>query len=223
MLKFLLTFFVLTFYRSAFVQVPSTSDFFPIIDATNEKLVQKVRITTKDSVEFCQFVYQIIKENNKSYLVTDSYDNKANLTVSLKEKMTKRGLKYFFGEIYFYDLQDNFFDKYRVKALKKVTFPFKPISKMKNWKVNWKASYDRKVVVHSKIEYLGTEIIQYNGQATEVIYIKRTAKKIYKRRYKKEIEAYEITMTFAKNLGLIQYSQKGKDAYEAVIISNEIK
>lgn len=223
MLKFLLTFFVLTFCRSAFVQVASTRDFFPIIDATNEKLVQKVRITTKDSIEYCQFVYQIIQENNKNYLVTDSYDDKANLTGSLKEKMTKRGLKYFIGEVYFYDSQDNFLDKSRVKALKKITFPFKPISKMKNWKVNWKASYDRKVVVRSKIEYLGSAIIQYNGEATEVIYLKRMAKKIYKRRYKKEIETYEITMTFAKNSGLIQYFQIGKDAYEAVIISNEIK
>lgn len=79
------------------------------------------------------------------------------------------------------------------------------------------------MVVRSKIEYLGSAIIQYNGEATEVIYLKRMAKKIYKRRYKKEIETYEITMTFAKNSGLIQYSQIGKDAYEAVIISNEIK
>jgi len=92
---------------------------------------------------------------------------------------------------------------------------------MKNWKVSVKNSFDNKVVVKSKIEYLGLDTLSINGKELVVMNFKRTVDVKYKKDFVKEKDHYEYIWSFAEGQGMYRYVRKGDLSLEGVIIKSD--
>ena len=198
----------------------NSKDFFPYIDSTREELIQTIQITTEDTMEFVCHKYEYKSENNKQYLISSTYDADSLLTTVLKEEITKKGLKFVIGYKIEHDTLGNSYSL-PVNGNKKITFPFKSLNKMKNWKVSVRNSFDNKVVVKSKIEYLGLDTLSTKGKELVVINFKRTVDVKYMKDYEKEKDHYEYIWSFAKGQGMYRYVRKGDLSLEGIIIKSE--
>lgn len=198
----------------------NSKDFFPYIDSNFKELRQKIKITNKDTIEYVYHHYEYLNEDSKKYLISKTYDSDTTLTTVLKEEITKKGLKFVSGKIIEYDSLNSYV--FEVKGKHKITFPFKPISKMNHWKTKWKNSYDNKVIIKSEIKYLGQDSIVNEDKVIQVLNFKRTVHATYKKEYTKEKISYEYIWSFAKGQGMYRYTRKGNQALEGIIIENAL-
>ncbi len=76
---------------------------------------------------------------------------------------------------------------------------------MKNWKVRWKQSYDNKIIVSAKIEYLGFSRITLNGESVEVMNFRTRTKTTLKKKYTKEKLYSQYTWSCLPFQGIVKY------------------
>jgi hypothetical protein len=217
-LRFLLIFYLIS--KISFAQNSSTCEFFPFLYSKENKLCQIYCLTSKDTIEYAKFEFNLIQEKKSTYLITSSFDSNNNLISYLSEEVTPKGLKFNEGKVFNYGSNNTLVVKYDVKGKTKITFPFIELSQMKNWKTKWKTYYDNKIVIKSTFEFLEIDSILFEGQYVEVIKLKRTVTKKYKRDYQRAKEKYEIILFFSKNYGLVKFTRTGTSAYEGVLINN---
>lgn len=198
----------------------NSKDFFPKVNSDKTEQIQTVKITDKDTIEYVTHKYFFEKEGKKSYLISTTHDSGNLITSYLKEEITKKGLKYTSGKNYIYDNSNNQII-YDVKGKKKVTFPFKELSKLASWNVKTKKSYDNKVIITSRVSYIGLEKLDFNKKKVEALKFKRSVQITYKKEYKKEKVEYEYLWYFVKGLGMFKYTKIGSEPFEGIIIKSQ--
>lgn len=195
----------------------NSKDFFPPVNDSIKHIAQKIRIET-DTTEYIYMTYEFQKSGLEEFLISCSFDTDSILSTYLKEKITKKGLKFEEGYLYQYDDQMNRTD-ITVKASKKITYPFKPIDKIEKWKVVWKSVHDNKIITKSKITCLGLDAFYYENENIETLLFEREVGTKYKRNFTKRKKYYTYYMSFTETHGLVHYTRAGYDQLKGTVVN----
>lgn len=195
--------------------------FFPIVDSIHSELTQTVRIMDDDTIEVThRYVFKTIEGIN--YLNTIAINSDGTTANEITERITKKGLKFENGYKYSYDSTGTV-SKYQISGRKKITYPFKPIDQMVNWKVKTVLRYDKRVVVTSKITCLSIDSLETNTGTVTCLKFKRVVDAKWKREFIKDSAHSEYIWSFVERLGVQQYERTGDVNYKGIVIKNELK
>ncbi len=200
----------------------NTRAYFPLVNGKYLELNQTVKVYDVDTTEISYHKYEHIVEGKRMFIVSTTYDSDNLIVSSLKERITRRGLRFEIGKFYVYS-DSNIVNEYLVNGKKAITFPFKDLSKMKNWKTKTRNTYANKVIVKSIVAFIGIKRVTTDGVEERILIFKRTVKKRFKNEYDKLKEEYEYTWEFAPGKGMVKYEMKGSSPYKGVVILNKFR
>lgn len=215
-INLLFTVYLLSSY--CFGQQPNSKDFFPPVNEEHPFLYQKISIET-DTIEYIYMTYEWIVEDEQEYLISTTYDQDSLIATYLKEKITRRGMRFESAETYKHDTLGYTY-VIPVKGRKKITYPFKPLKNLKNKAIKWKTIHDNKIITRSTFTFQNTGSYSINGTPLTTFVMKRDVYTKYKKNFFKEKVYYSYTMHFHPDYGVVIYMRKGHEPLNGIIMES---
>ena len=208
LLPFLLSF--VSYSQNESSKVFKTREYYPLINTDFNQLVQTFSVIQDDSTFLYKIKYEKEIRKKDTFIVTTTYSTTGEINMTIKEKITRKGMRFHSGTAYKFNEKKNRFEDFEIKGRKSISFPFKTLEKNEQTTFKYTNHYDHKLKFKSNCRFVFVDTTRLNysyDSSPTLVFIRDVHFKQSKNFFKKKTR-YSYTSYLIPNQGICYYSKK---------------